>query len=67
MMQLAVITGNRKMQFRMILKIILNYEGRGKLQASSSKPEKKDLTSRIILDIHKTTHLLQVQRRMGGN
>jgi hypothetical protein len=29
------------MQFRMILKIILNYEGRGKLQASSFKPEKK--------------------------
>ena len=54
MMQLAEITGNRKMQFRMILKIILNYEGRGKLQAASSKPEKKDLTSRIILDIHKT-------------
>ena len=40
-MQLAEVTGNRKMQFRMILKIILNYEGRGKLQAASSKPEKR--------------------------
>jgi hypothetical protein len=39
MMQLAVITGNRKMQFRMILSIILNWRGGGscKLQASSLK------------------------------
>jgi hypothetical protein len=28
---------------------------------------KKDLTSGIILDIHKTTHLLQMQRWTGGN
>ena len=66
MMQLAEITGNRKMQFRMILKIILNYEGRGKLQASSAKPEKRfDIQDNP--GISKVQHLLQVQRRMGGN
>tara|TARA_R100001163_G_scaffold56177_1_gene43820 strand:- start:367 stop:555 length:189 start_codon:yes stop_codon:yes gene_type:complete len=62
MMQLAEITGNRKMQFRMIL----NYEGRGKLQASSSKPEKR-FDIQDYPGISKITHLLQVQRRMGGN
>jgi hypothetical protein len=36
-MQLAEITGNSKMQFRMILSIILNCKRRGKLQAASSK------------------------------
>ena len=66
MMQLAVITGNRKMQFRMILKIILNYEGRGKLQAASSKPEKR-FDIQDYPGISKVQHLLQVQRRMGGN
>ena len=47
MMQLAVITGNRKMQFRMILKIILNYEGRGKLQAASFKLQASSLKKRF--------------------
>ena len=62
--------GNSKMQFRMILKIILNWKG--KFQASSCKLQavdnlKKDLTYMGSSYISKITHLLQVQRRTGGN
>ena len=65
-MQLAEITGNRKMQFRMILIIILNWRGGG-----SSKPQATSLKKRFDIQdypgISKITHLLQVQRWTGGN
>ena len=58
--------GNSKMQFRMILKIILNWRGEGSL-----KPQATSLKKRFDIQdypgISKITHLLQVQRRTGGN
>ena len=66
MMQLAEITGNLKTQFRMILKIILNWRGGGGL-----KPQAPSLKKRFDIqyypDINRITHLLQVQRWTGGN